>query len=287
MGIKTVSLKSEYRSEMIADIMRSLRDTGFLVLTDHGIDQADLTKLYEMWSAFFTHPTFKKKFTFNKDRQWGYFPIKSEKAKDAKVADIKEFYHFFMNNPESILPALPVELEHVTRKIALQLEDIAVVLLQLIEKHTPSSVNTCDRNWSKSVDGSDQTLLRILHYPPLGPDAEEGAVRAAAHEDINFITLLPAATQPGLEVKDNHGNWVSVDVLDPNSIIVNVGDMLQECTGGYFKSTTHRVVNPEGQNNVARLSLPLFLHPTGDTRLSARHTAHSYLMERLKELGLI
>jgi isopenicillin N synthase-like dioxygenase len=113
---------------------------------------------------------------------------------------------------------------------------------------------------------------------------EPGAVRAAAHEDINLITLLPAATQPGLEVQDLKGNWHKIE-CDPGTIVVNVGDMLQEASGGVFKSTTHRVVNPEGEN-VARYSIPLFVHPRSECVLSKKYTAGQYLDERLKEIGL-
>jgi isopenicillin N synthase-like dioxygenase len=146
----------------------------------------------------------------------------------------------------------------------------------------------------KMVEHSEQNLLRILHYPPLGlgSDAQritaDGAVRAAAHEDINLITLLPAATYPGLQVKTKDGEWIWADMNVPkDAIIVNAGDMLQEASGGYFKSTTHRVVNPTGLGaTVSRYSMPMFIHPRPDVRLSDKYTAGEYLDERLKELGL-
>ena len=112
-------------------------------------------------------------------------------------------------------------------------------------------------------------------------------MRAAAHGDINMLTLLPAATAGGLQVKDAQGNWLDVPIK-PNWIIVNVADMLQECTGYYYKSTTHRVLNPTGEAaKKSRLSMPLFLHPRDDVQLSARHTGKSYRAERYKELGLV
>ena len=112
-------------------------------------------------------------------------------------------------------------------------------------------------------------------------------MRAAAHEDINLITLLPAATAPGLEVLDTQGRWHSVK-CDPGTIAINAGDMLQMASCGFFKSTTHRVVNPRGpEARLPRYSMPLFLHPRAEVRLSAEHTAKSYLEERLRELGLL
>ncbi len=129
--------------------------------------------------------------------------------------------------------------------------------------------------------------MRILHYPPLEGDEELGAIRAGAHEDINLLTVLPAANEPGLQVKTKEGDWLDVP-CDFGNLIINIGDMLQEASGGYYPSTTHRVINPEGADKTkSRISLPLFLHPKPEVVLSERHTANSYLMERLRELGVI
>ena len=136
------------------------------------------------------------------------------------------------------------------------------------------------------IAGSRQTLLRILRYPPLRGDEPAGAMRAAAHEDINLLTVLPAAREPGLQVLGRDGLWRDVPG-DAGWLVINTGDMLQEASGGVFPSTTHRVARPVGEAaQRARLAMPLFLHPRPEVRLSARHTAASYLDERLRELGL-
>ena len=136
------------------------------------------------------------------------------------------------------------------------------------------------------VTDSKQTMLRILHYPPLDGSEEPDAIRAAAHEDINLLTLLPSSNEPGLQVKGTGDSWIDVP-CDFGNLIVNIGDMLQEASGGYFPSTSHRVVNPQGSDQTkARVSLPLFLHPNPEVVLSERYTAQSYLKERLEELGV-
>ena len=133
----------------------------------------------------------------------------------------------------------------------------------------------------------ERTLQRILYYPPLSGNEEAGAIRAAAHEDINLITLLPAATEPGLEAKDASGQWHKIQI-DPHTLVINAGDMLQEVTDFHYISTSHRVVKPIGEKaGTDRLSLPLFVHPHAEDYLSERYTtAESYLLERLRELGL-
>lgn len=160
-------------------------------------------------------------------------------------------------------------------------------LLTWIEEKTPSPIRSkFSMPLMKMADESPKTLFRILHYPPLASTVEEGAVRAGAHEDINLITLLPAATAPGLQVKDAQGQWYDVP-CDPGSIIINCGDMLQMATEGYYKSTTHQVVNPLGaQAKTSRFSMPLFIHPWPEVMLNEKYSADNYLNERLREIGL-
>ena len=135
------------------------------------------------------------------------------------------------------------------------------------------------------VEDSDYNLLRVIHYPPIKEKDEKDALRAAAHEDINLITILLAGSQPGLQVKNNENQWIDVE-SDYGSLIVNIGDMLQECSRGYYPSTTHRVINPSAEKNHSRYSMPFFLHPRDEVKLSKNYTARSYLQERLKQLGL-
>lgn len=260
----------------------SLRETGFGVLRNHPISSELVESIYCQWQAFFEGQD-KHEFRFDPERQDGYFPPSvSETAKGQTVKDLKEYYHVY---PWGRIPdALAGNIMEYYRRA----ESLAATLLGWIEAQTPPEVAALYREpLSRMIADSGQTLLRVLHYPPLSGDEVPGAVRAAAHEDINLITVLPASNEPGLEVKTREGEWLAVP-CDPGQLIINVGDMLQEASGGYFPSTSHRVVNPSGPARFhSRLSLPLFLHPRPEVVLSGRHTADSYLKERLRELGVI
>ncbi|MEM6987996.1 MAG: 2OG-Fe(II) oxygenase family protein, partial [Pseudomonadota bacterium] len=166
--------------------------------------------------------------------------------------------------------------------------ELAKTLLGWVEANSPEDiVKGFSEPLSHMMEGSEQSLLRILHYPPLTGDEEPSAIRAAAHEDINLLTILPASNEPGLQVLAKDGEWIDVP-CEFGNLIVNIGDMLQEATGRYYPSTTHRVINPEGaRKDKSRISLPLFLHPRPDVRLSERYTADEYLKQRLRELGVI
>ena len=279
MPVQNVDYKKDGAAE---DFVTSLKETGFGVIRNHPIDMVLVERIYQQWAAFFDSEE-KRQWRFDPETQDGYFPPDvSETAKGAVQKDLKEYYHVYPWGK------VPDALEEDIRSYYRQADALAGELLSWIEKYSPAEVATeFSEPLSDMIAESQQTLLRILYYPPMAAEAPVDAVRAAAHEDINLITLLPASNEPGLEVMGRDGEWMAVP-CDPGQLIINVGDMLQEASGGHFPSTTHRVVNPEGDNaRKARLSLPLFLHPRPDVHLSSRYTADSYLKERLKELGVI
>jgi isopenicillin N synthase-like dioxygenase len=266
-----------------ADVLfvESLRNTGFGVLKNHPISQQRVTSIYQNWQDFFNSPD-KQNFAYSKENHDGFFSTSvSETAKGFKKKDIKEYYHYY---PWGRCPdRLKQEISDYYRDT----NALASELLTWVERHSPAKVSAkYTQVLSSMVTNSEQTLLRILHYPPLDGSEEPDAIRAAAHEDINLLTILPAANEPGLQVKGTGDSWIDVP-CDFGNLIVNIGDMLQEASGGYFPSTTHRVINPQGADqSKSRISLPLFLHPNPEVVLSDRYTAKSYLKERLDELGV-
>jgi isopenicillin N synthase-like dioxygenase len=276
-------LNVDYRSSQAPELFsKSLKETGFAVLNHHPISPELVNEAYARWQDFFSSGEHKFSYLTQKPGQDGYFPFLSENAKDRKISDLKEFFHFYPSSNKT-----PPELKEITFKMYNALSGLAAELLQWIENCMPQEVSARLKMPLKNmIQDSPNTLLRVLHYPPIEGDVEPGAERASAHEDINLITLLPAATAPGLEVKDVHGNWHAVN-CDPGNIVVNVGDMLQMCTQHYYKSTTHRVVNPSDVNdNHSRYSMPLFLHPCDEVQLSDEYTAFEYKMERLRAIGI-
>lgn len=265
MNVKVVNFRS---NSVEHDVLDSVRDTGFVVLTHHGIDAGLIREAQNSWRHFFLAGLERKESFINPTNgNQGYKGMRGEKAVGAKVADLKEYFHW---RPGGQLPSESAEVTYVMFE---QLQDVALQVLGILDK------NGDRKDYRESCDGSDNTILRSLYYPALDFSQEPEAVRAAAHEDINHITLLVAATSAGLEVKDAKGNWHAVP-HEENSIVVNIGDMLQLASGGLYRSTTHRVVNPDN-NRSDRLSLPLFVHPRSNTILTSGVTAQDYLNERI------
>lgn len=275
-------LKVDYTAENAsAEFARSLRETGFGVLYNHPIDQKLIDEVYADWRKFFADDALKEKYMRDPEKQDGYFPPSiSEVAVGAKHKDLKEFYHIYPDG------RFPEELSKKSLEMYRQLAELAQTLLKWIEAHLPKEIaEKLSMSLGEMIENSPQTLLRIIHYPPMGEDVPAGAVRAAAHGDINLLTALVGATTSGLQVKDAEGNWHDVP-CDRESIAVNIGDMLQKCTDGYYQSTIHRVVNPEANDRSARLSMPLFLHPRPEVVLKPGLTADEYLNARLTAIGV-
>ncbi len=260
------------------EFVESLSSTGFAVIYNHGIDIDLISSTYKDWKKFFSSNE-KLNYIFDYDKQDGYFPFKSENAQGHTTKDLKEFFHIYSWG------RYPKEISSNTKLMHKELLSLGSNLLDCLDDYAPESVREkFSIKLSKMIENSGQNLLRIIHYPPLTKkDTVDGALRAEAHTDINLITILIA--EPGLQVLSPDGDWIDVK-LAKNSIVVNIGDMLQKCSGGFYRSTVHRVVNPNLSINKSRYSMPLFIHPRDDVKLTSNLTSKQYLDMRLKEIGL-
>ena len=277
MNILTIDYNDKYISEKFVE---SLHNSGFAIIKNHPIKQSLINKVYKDWSVFFNSAE-KHDYLFDYQKQDGYFPFQSESAKGNYKGDLKEFYHIY-----PLFGRYPKSMDEDTMKLFNAMMIFGKELLSYIDVFTPNKYKI---NFSEPVQGmaekSSQNLMRVIHYPPIDNNIKTNEIRAAAHTDINLITLLVSGSQPGLQIKDKNNNWIEA-ISEKGQIIVNIGDMLQECSNGYYPSTEHQVVNPNNNNNISRFSIPLFIHPRPDVILSERYTAESYLLERLKEIGL-
>ncbi len=302
--IASVSL-AQPLEEIADELGRSFADYGFAVVRDHGIPLDLIARAEAASKEFFALPErVKREYKIDgAGGARGYTPFGTEKAKDANIFDLKEFWHVGRGldpgHPlaEFMAPNIwPDEVEAfkpVFSELYAAFETAGLTVLEAIALHLG-----LDREFFAPTVEDGNSVMRLLHYPPLGPDAPEGAIRAAAHGDINTITLLLGAEEAGLELLTKSGDWHAVDVPE-GALVINVGDMLERLTAGALVSTTHRVVNPRGAGaQRSRYSMPFFLHfrpdyliePLESCRGSGEPsepiTAHDFLMQRLREINL-
>ncbi len=296
------------RHAFVAELGAAYREWGFCGIRGHGIAQDLIDGAYDVFRAFFALPDEVKRGYHVKGSGGarGYTPFGVETAKDSKFPDLKEFWHvgreLSAGSPYADVMAANLWPSEVPRfreyayGLYEALDDLGTRVLRGLALHIdlPEHYFADKTNFGNSI-------LRPIHYPPItAPEVPN--VRAGAHEDINFITLLVGASAAGLEVRSRQGEWVPF-TADADTIVVNIGDMLQRLTNHVYPSTTHRVTNPPGEAaRQPRYSTPFFLHPNPDVlidvlpscishdnpnRYPEAITAHEYLLERLREIRLI
>ncbi len=308
--VPTLSLNDQARDPegFAAAIGRSFERFGFAIVADHGVSAELIARAWRETEALFALPEDEKRsyFVEGGGGARGYTPFKTEIAKGASAVDLKEFWHVGRELPAehrfseqmspNIWPARPERFRETFIEMFAAFDTAGDKLLSAIARHLKLAPDWFD---ASVKDGN--SVLRLLHYPPIPADAE--GVRAGAHEDINLITLLLGAEEAGLELLDRgNGRWLSIKPPE-GAMVVNVGDMLLRLTNHVLPSTSHRVVNPPPERRGhSRYSMPFFLHPAPDflietlpgcitpdnpNRYPTPITAHDYLHERLVEIGLV
>ena len=277
MNVQLVDFASSEAPRIFAD---SMLDSGFAVISKHNISDSEISSFYQAWEHFFVFGE-PEEFLSKGDDQAGYFSTdKAETAKGSNVQDLKEYFQYWPGTK------LPSHLTQLTQSFFTKMISLGLITMQWLQDNTDSSLwHKIDRPFPEYLS-KEHTLLRVLRYPPIKGPLAPKALRAAAHEDINLITLLPAADEPGLELKSKSSDeWFPLEA-PAGSIVVNIGDMLQELTDGSLPSTSHRVVNPKQQHaQNSRMTAPVFCHPHPELILSERYSAEDYLSERLKEIN--
>ncbi|MEC3908154.1 2-oxoglutarate and iron-dependent oxygenase domain-containing protein [Tamlana sp. 2201CG12-4] len=295
------------KQDFVKAIGKAYEDIGFVALKGHFLDDQLVENLYEEIKNFFDLPLdVKQKYEIpGIGGQRGYVSFGKESAKGKKEGDLKEFWHFgqYVENnavlkaeyPENVnVKELP-EFNEVGKEAYKMLEKTAKYVLRALALHL-----NLEETYFDAYIYNGNSILRPIHYPPITEEPKE-AVRAAAHGDINLITLLMGAQGKGLQVQNHKGEWIDA-IAQPDELMINVGDMLSRHTNNKLKSTIHRVVNPPKEFwGTSRYSIPFFMHPVSDMKLNVLEgcvddqnpkqfddiTAGQFLKERLIELGLI
>jgi len=297
------------KAQFVKDLGEAFNNIGFVAIKNHGLTDELTKRLYDTIQQFFFAPD-KLKQQYERPElhgQRGYIGKGKEHAKGRTTGDLKEFYHIGQEvtdddpvkneYPDNVFPNEFPEMAKVTMEAYRRLEQTGKHMLRAIALYLGLEENYFD---DKVKNGN--SILRAIHYYPI-PDPDsipDDAVRAAAHGDINLITLLMGASADGLQVLRRDGKWIPITAL-PEQIVVNVGDMLDRLTNNKLKSTIHRVVNPPREKmGTSRFSIPFFMHPRSEMDLTclescidAEHpkaysdmTAGEFLEQRLAEIGL-
>ncbi|MEM5538560.1 MULTISPECIES: isopenicillin N synthase family dioxygenase [unclassified Olleya] len=294
------------KQKFVAEIGKAYEEIGFVALKGHLLDEALVDDLYKEIKNFFSLPL-ETKHNYEIPGiggQRGYVSFGKESAKGKKEGDLKEFWHFGQyveddaerakEYPENVTVNELAHFNEVGKKAYQKLEETAKYVLRALALYLG-----LEETYFDNYIHNGNSILRPIHYPPITQEPDN-AVRAAAHGDINLITLLMGAQGRGLQVQNHKGEWIDA-IAEPDELMINVGDMLSRHTNNKLKSTIHRVINPPRELwGTSRYSIPFFMHPISEMKLDVLDscvddanpkqfediTAGEFLDERLRELGL-
>lgn len=295
------------KQKFINEIGKAFEEIGFVALSGHFLSEELVDALYDEMKKFFDLPeNVKDGYQIEGiGGQRGYTSFGKEHAKGRKEGDLKEFWHFgqYVEDNDELEKEYPAnvivkelpEFNRVGKETYKMLEKTAKYVLRALALHL-----NLDEFYFDNYIKNGNSILRPIHYPPITSEPKN-AVRAAAHGDINLITLLMGAHGKGLQVQNHDGEWVDA-IARPDQLMINVGDMLSRLTNNKLLSTIHQVVNPPKELwGTSRYSVPFFMHPVSEMSLNcldnciddehpklyADITAGEFLHERLIDLGLI
>jgi isopenicillin N synthase-like dioxygenase len=295
------------KQKFVNELAAAFQEIGFVALRGHFLNSELVNELYAQIKLFFELPiNTKKQYEIEGiGGQRGYVSFGKEHAKGRTEGDLKEFWHFGQYlSADSKYNA--IYHENIQVKELPKFNEIGKETYQMLEKTGVYVLRAIalglqlDEFYFDQYTHEGNSILRPIHYPPILSEPKD-AIRAAAHGDINLITLLMGAQGKGLQVQNRNGDWIDAIAKD-DEIIINVGDMLSRNTNNKLKSTIHQVVNPpRALWGSSRFSIPFFMHPVADMPLNCLEncidnenpkcypdcTAGEFLHERLVELGLI
>ncbi len=295
------------KQKFVNEIGKAYEEIGFVALSGHFLSDELIKSLYEEIKNFFNLPDdVKRGYEIEGiGGQRGYTSFGKEHAKGKKEGDLKEFWHFgqYVSEDANLTETYP---DNVTVKELPKFNEVGKTTYKMLEKTAKYVLRALalhldlEETYFDNYIKDGNSILRPIHYPPI-KTAPKNAERAAAHGDINLITLLMGAQGKGLQVQNHEGEWIDA-IAQPDQLMINVGDMLSRHTNNRLKSTIHRVVNPPKELwGTSRYSIPFFMHPVSDMKLDVLEscideknpknfddiTAGDFLHERLIELGLI
>lgn len=295
------------KHQFTQELGKAFEDIGFVALSGHFLSDALVEELYAEIKKFFDLPqSIKDRYEIaGIGGQRGYTSFGKEHAKGRKEGDLKEFWHFGQyvedapqlanEYPDNVMVHELPRFNAVGKEAFRMLEKTAAYVLRALALHLG-----LEEHYFDAYIKNGNSILRPIHYPPIASEPKN-AIRAAAHGDINLITLLMGAHGKGLQVQNHNGEWIDA-IARPDQLMINVGDMLSRLSNNKLKSTIHQVVNPPRELwGTSRYSIPFFMHPVSEMPLNCLEncidgehpklfediTAGAYLHERLIDLGLI
>ncbi|KAH8701528.1 putative leucoanthocyanidin dioxygenase [Talaromyces proteolyticus] len=274
-----------------ADLAEKLQVNGSVGIIGHGVPVVLLQEAFRMVKTLFNLPYEDKMKAPHPDGtvpHRGYSGLGREQGaaktaletddeieKDAytSASDYKESYEIGSEEnriqyniwlPEDVFPGFrhfTIELFWTLNKTTNAILDALIMSLNLSEQ---------EANSVRALHTGHDNQLRLLHYPSISGEMlakEKDIGRLGAHTDWSTFTLLFQDTHGGLEFHDRQTDEFAPATPKEGVVYMNIGDMFQRISNGFYPSARHRVVisgKAKGEATPARYSIPYFLVPQPD-----------------------
>jgi isopenicillin N synthase-like dioxygenase len=233
---------------------------GFLTISGHGIKQSIIDEAYNAARKFFNLSLEEKMEVHRQGKGRGYIPMEAESLGSTRnttaPADLKESFNIGPNFEQNLWPKQPVNLKPSWIACFRAMADLAVTMMRIYAV----GLNLPECFFDNKID-TPKAILRATHYPPLEKKPLQGQMRVGAHTDYGTLSILNLdPNQGGFQVHDySVKRWIDVNTT-PESLVINIGDLIMRWTNNYWRSTLHRVVNPPASQKLNDRLTMVFLH---------------------------
>ena len=268
--IDIAPFRADARASVVASVAAAARDTGFFVVTGHGVSTIATDRLYNEARGFFDQPDAAKRALVGAPEMLGgvgFAPMGAEALAatqgQATPGDIKESLNFGPRLPGSAWPS--ADLRAAFAAYFIEMEQLAQILRRIF-----CAAIGLPQDYFEADFVDHLSALRVINYPAQTETPAPGQLRAGAHTDYGFMTILRSEAVPGgLQVQRRDGVWLDAPAVD-GGYVINIADAFMRWTNDAWVSTPHRVANPPetARGTARRQSIPYFVNPSGKTQIA-------------------
>lgn len=263
--------------EVLAEqICQAFQEVGFVYLKNHGIPRELIAEALSTSKTFFHQPTEKKQlYALKRGQFYGWIAFEEERVNHNRpVFDAREGFTMGVRKDKTLPEKLPPEVDSAWRELYTSCSHLALRLLDLLSIGLGKNRGYLRQCHKKLGLDDNVSMIRSNYYPPLKEIKPEQA-RCGEHSDYGTITFLFQDEVSGLQAKIQGGDYVPVNPIE-DTIVMNLGDMMQRWSADRLKATKHRVMASPTDVYQTRQSIAFFVVPDDDALISCTDGSNKY-----------
>ncbi|KAJ7998395.1 hypothetical protein DPEC_G00222250 [Dallia pectoralis] len=275
-------VSGEQLESLSGELKAAFTEVGFVYLKNTGITQQEVDEVMNISKKFFLQPDDKKqpflRTSFANSPNHGWLCSETESLNPKRPGDLKEAFNTASLHPGMNWPELEglCGFREIQTSFFLRCKDLCLHVLRVMA-HCLGLEAEVFLNAHRLIgtEGNGSTL-RSLYYPQVRSDrVKEDQLRCGEHSDYGSITLVFQSQEGGLQVQTRSGKFISAPSI-PETVLINVADLMQRWTGDVFLSVIHRVLLPPAGDTSTRQSLAFFVQPDDEVIITCCDGSNKY-----------